>query len=169
MNTLFDDTISGFEFLSEYKNDELCVTCILKKDHVSIAKLDFIYIIDETFTKEDGIESDRGKIITWLDSLCISDLVKDKNAIIKKFIDILQMWGGDNHAIHRIEIYLDGEFEYDDIIAEEGFTKVPYKDVYEYVWDLTKDKTCYLYKDIVNGNINLNNVDKYLTYENHKD
>ena len=161
METLFDGTISGFGFIQEYKNDELCVTCILKKDHVSIAKLDFIYIKDETFTKDDGTESDRGKIITWLDSLCMSDLVKDKKTIVKKFTDMLQMWGGDNHAVHRIEIYLDGYFEYEDVIAEEGFTKVPYKDVYEYIQDLTKDTICYLYKDIVNGNVDLNNIDKY--------
>lgn len=126
MEILFDGTISGFGFIQEYKNDELCVTCILKKDHVSIAKLDFIYIKDKTFTKDDGTKSDSGKIITWLDSLCISDLVKDKNTIVKKFIDMLYMWGGDNHAVHRIEIYLDGCFEYDDVIAEEGFIKVPF-------------------------------------------
>lgn len=162
MGILFDGTISGFEFIQEYKNDELCVTCILKKDHISIAKLDFIYIKDGTFTKDDGTESDGGKIITWLDSLCVSDLVKDKKVIVKKFTDMLQMWGGDNHIVHRIEIYLDGCFEYDDIIAEEGFTKVPYKDVYEYIQDLTKDETCYLYKDIVNGNVGLNNIDKHV-------
>lgn len=162
MEILFDGTISGFEFIQEYKNDEFCVTCILKKDHVSITKLDFIYVKDKTFTKEDGTESDSGKIITSLSFLCISDLVKDKNAIIKKFIDMLHMWGGDSHAVHRIEIYPDGRFEYDDVIAEEGFTKVPYKDVYEYTYDLTKDKTCYLYKDVVNGNVDLSNIDKHV-------
>lgn len=159
---LFDGTISGFEFLQEYKNDEFCVTCILKKDHVSIAKLDFIYIKDKTFTKDDGTKVDGGKIVTQLDFLCISDSVKDKNAIVKKFIDILQMWGGDSHAVHRIEIYLNGYFEYEGTITEEGFIKVPYKDVYEHIQDLTKDKTCYLYKEVVNGNVNLNDIDKYI-------
>lgn len=169
MEILFDGTISGFEFLQEYKNDKFCITCILKKDHVSIAKLDFIYVRNETFTKDDGTESDSGKIITSLDSLCISDSVKDKNAIIKKFIDILQMWGGDSHAVRKIEIYLEGYFEYNDVIAEEGFIKVPYKDVDEYTWNELSDKTSYLYKDIVNGNVDLNNIDKYLAYENSKE
>lgn len=162
MKALFDGTISGFGFLQEYKKDKFCVTCILKKDDVSIAKLDFIYIKDKTFTNDDGTKTDGGKIVTQLDSLCISDSVKDKNAMVEKLIGISQMWGGDSHIVHRIEVYLNGYFEYEDTITEEGFTKVPYKDVYEHTWDSTKDKTCYLYKEVVNGNVDLNNIDKYI-------
>lgn len=149
MDVLFDDVMSGLSFIQEYDNDELCVCCILKKDDICIAKLDFYFIIDKTFTKDD-IKINSGKVVVALNNMLIASFVEDKRAIVKKFIQIIPttVWGNDQDNIHRIEVYLDGKYEYEDIISEEGYTSVPYKDVYEQVWDTTKDKTCYLYKDI---------------------
>lgn len=137
---------SKITFITEQRDASLKTCCILQEDNNCVAVLPFIFIPKVTYTRENGTKANVGKIISDLMELNISDSIKDKEKVVQKFIQALQEWGDDKNVVSDIEVYLNHHFEYEDVIANEGFDKVLYKDACKYYWHEEKNKTCYLTK-----------------------
>lgn len=137
---------SKITFVTEQQDTSLRTCCVLQEDDVCIATLPFIFIPKTKYTKENGTKVTVGKIVSDLYDLIISDYVKDKEKVVQKFIQALQELGDDKNIVSDIEVYLNHHFEYEDVIANEGFDKVLYKDACKYYWHEEKNKTCYLTK-----------------------
>lgn len=137
---------SKITFVTKQQDMSLRTCCVLQEDDVCIATLPFIFIPKTKYTKENGTKVTVGKVATDLYDLIISDSVKDKEKVVQKFIQALQEWGDDKNIVSDIEVYLNHKIKYEDVIANEGFNKVPYKDACKYYWHEEKNKTCYLTK-----------------------
>lgn len=137
---------SKITFVTKQQDTSLRTCCVLQEDDVCIATLPFIFIPKTKYTKENGTKVTVGKIVSDLYDLIISDYVKDKEKVVQKFIQALQEWGDDKNIVSDIEVYLNHHLKYEDVIANEGFDKVLYKDACKYYWHEEKNKTCYLTK-----------------------
>lgn len=133
-------------FITINQNEGLRISCILQEDDVYIATLYFTFTPKVKYTREDGTKVNVGKITVDLFDLVISDSVKDKEAIVHKFIQALQEWGDDKNIVSDIEVYLNHIFKYENIIANEGFDKVLYKDACKHYQNEEANLTCYLTK-----------------------
>lgn len=137
---------SKITFITIQHDACLRISCILQEDDVFIATLYFTFTPKVKYTKGDGTKVKVGKITADLFDLVISDSVKDKEMIVQRFTQALQMWGDNTNVVSDIEIYLNHRFKYEDVIANEGFNKVLYKDACKYYQNEEADKTCYLTK-----------------------
>lgn len=155
-------------FITIQQNAALRISCILQEDDVCIATLYFTFTPKVTYTRENGTKANAGKITADLFDLVISDSVKDKEAIVQRFIQALQMWGDDTNVVSDIEVYLNHQDRYEDVIANEEFNKILYKDACKYYQDEEANETCYLTKHKLLP-ADLNDMDKYLTYEDSKE
>lgn len=133
-------------FITTRQNSALRICCVLQEDDVCVATLQFTFIPKVKFTKGDGTNVIVGKIVADLYDLLISDSAKNKETVVQRFMQALQIWGDDKNVVSDIEVYLNHEFQYENIIANEGFDKVTYKDACEYYWDGEANRTCYLIK-----------------------
>lgn len=137
---------SKITFVTTRQDESLRTCCVLQEGDVCIATLPFIFISRAKYTKEDGTKVIVGKIVSDLYDLIISDSVKDKEEVVQRFISALQEWGDDTNVVSDIEVYLNHHEKYEEIIANEGFDKIPYKDACKYYWHEEANKTCYLTK-----------------------
>lgn len=137
---------SKITFVTERRDESLKTCCVLQDDDACIAVLPFIFIPKLKYTKGDGTKVVVGKIVSDLMELIISDSVKDKKEVVQKFIQALQEWEYDKNVVSDIEVYLNHRFKYEDVIVDEGFGKVPYKEACKYYLDEEANKTCYLTK-----------------------
>lgn len=133
-------------FITTRQDSDLRICCVLQEDDVCIATLQFTFIPKVKFTKGDGTNVIVGKIVADLYDLLISDSAKNKETIVQRFMQALQIWGDDKNVVSDIEVYLNHEFQYESVIANEGFDKVLYKDACKYYWDGEANRTCYLVK-----------------------
>ena len=133
-------------FITTRQNTALRICCVLQEDDVCVATLQFTFIPNVKFTKGDGTKVIVGKIVADLYDLLIPDSVKNKETIVQRFMHALQIWGDDKNVVSDIEVYLNHEFQYENIIANEGFDKVLYKDACKYYWDGEANRTCQLIK-----------------------
>lgn len=133
-------------FITTRQNAALRTCCVLQEDDVCVATLQFTFIPKVKSTKGDGTKVIVGKIITDLYDLLISDSAKNKETIVQRFMQALQTWEDDKTVVSDIEVYLNHKFKYENIIANEGFDKVLYKDACKHYQNEEADRTCYLTK-----------------------
>lgn len=155
-------------FITTRQNAALRICCVLQEDDVCVATLQFIFIPKIKFTKGDGTKVIIGKVVADLYDLLISDSVKDKETIVQRFMHALQIWGDDKNVVSDIEVYLNHRFQYENIIANEGFDKVLYKDACKHYQNEEADHTCYLTKH-KNYPIDLNDSLFISFYEDSKE
>lgn len=133
-------------FITIQQNAALRTCCVLQKGEACVATLQFTFIPKYKLTKGDGTKVTVGKIVADLYDLLISDSAKDKEIIVQRFTQALQTWEDDKNVVSDIEVYLNHVFRYEDVIANEGFDKVLYKDACKHYQNEEADKTCYLTK-----------------------
>lgn len=137
---------SKITFITNQQNAALRTCCVLQEEDVCVAILQFTFIPKYKLTKGDGTKVTVGKIVADLYDLLISDSAKNKETIVQRFMQALQTWEDDKNVVSDIEVYLNHKVRYEDVIANEGFDKVLYKDACKHYQNEEADKTCYLTK-----------------------